>query len=430
MCDTQVIRHAGMTFFAKNSDREAAEPQYVNYFPAASGDASDFVQTTYIPVRQVPERHAVILSQPSWIWGAEMGVNEHGLVIGNEAVFTRVTDRSREALLGMDILRLALERCRTAEAAIDCIDQLLQDYGQGGAAGYRDKSFRYDNSFIIADRDQAWVLETASRHWAARRVQRCDAISNALTITTDFDRHSDGLYEFAMAHAGMKRGRSFNFARTFDTRFMKFMGRADRRRACSLESLSAMREPGLKQMADSLRRHASTGDNFARHGNADVCMHAGGLTRPSQTTGSMLVALHPDTQPEIYVTGTSAPCLSLFQPVSLQAGSAGIAAGRVENEPGLWDRFEPVHRRALLDIEYRRDLLASRNALEPLMFDRDIAVEERAARADQWHREWAERAAGAEPAYRWFSSYDRFWRENHPARTLAPAVEGGIHRQL
>ena len=69
-----------------------------------------------------------------------------------------VVDKSGKALLGMDILRLALERCRTCGEAIDCIDQLLSRYGQAGPAGYRDKNFRYDSSFIIADSDDAWTL--------------------------------------------------------------------------------------------------------------------------------------------------------------------------------------------------------------------------------------------------------------------------------
>jgi dipeptidase len=415
MCDTQVIRHGGVTYFAKNSDREPDEPQHIRYYPAVSGDTAPVVQTTYIAVEQVPDRPALVLSQPCWMWGAEMGVNEHGLVIGNEAVFTRVTARSGEALLGMDLLRLALERCRTAVEAIDCMDRLLSIYGQAGPAGYRDKTFRYDSSFIIADGDEAWVMETAGRHWAARRAARFDAISNALTITDEFERHSEGLHQFARGATGrLSDGAPLHFARAFDTRFMKTMGRAEQRRACSLGHLSALRKPDPPSMAAGLRRHASDRLDFARHGNADVCLHAGGLTRPSQTTASMLAALRPGEPPEIFVTGTSAPCLSLFQPLSFEACRRAHARQEPAVEPDLWQRFEQVHHRALFDVDFRRELTASRDAVEPRLFDADIPVEERHAAAEQWHRDWSVRAAQGRVRYRWYSTHDRFWRARRP----------------
>ena len=63
------------------------------------------LQCTDIEVEQVSKTHAVILSRPSWLWGAEMGANEHGVCIGNEAVWTKEPVREGEALLGMDLLR-------------------------------------------------------------------------------------------------------------------------------------------------------------------------------------------------------------------------------------------------------------------------------------------------------------------------------------
>ncbi len=413
MCDTQLVRHRDSTFFAKNSDREADEPQYLRYYPAAVGDRQRLLQATYIQLAQVPDRYAVILAQPSWLWGAEMGVNERGLVIGNEAVFTRLVARSGAALLGMDILRLALERCDSAPAAIECIDQLLRRHGQGGPAGYRNKKFRYDSSFIIADPMEAWVMETAGRHWVARRVTRFDAISNYLCITDDFDLHSDGLHDYAIAQRRYNGRGKLNFARAFDTRFMRFMGRAVARRACSLQRLSALHSPGLAAMAANLRSHATDHEDFAKHGNADICLHAGGMLRPSQTTGSMLVHLQPGTPPEVFVTGTSAPCLSLFKPVSFQSGATGdfVFLGETAMEQSaLWHQFERVHRRALADRVFRQRLLLSRDAVEPAMFDRSIATGERSARALEWHGRWFDEAGSAAPVSRWYSPYDRFWR--------------------
>jgi len=64
-------------------------------------------QCTYIDIPQVEHTYAVILSKPAWMWGAEMGANECGVAIGNEAVWTRLTSHGglREKLLGMDYVR-------------------------------------------------------------------------------------------------------------------------------------------------------------------------------------------------------------------------------------------------------------------------------------------------------------------------------------
>jgi dipeptidase len=79
------------------------------------------VRCTYIEIPQVAETFAVLLAKPFWIWGAEMGANEKGVTIGNEAVFTKVPMEKQPGLIGMDFLRLALERAATARFALEVI---------------------------------------------------------------------------------------------------------------------------------------------------------------------------------------------------------------------------------------------------------------------------------------------------------------------
>lgn len=58
-------------------------------------------------LEQVSHTHAVILSKPSWMWGAEMGSNEKGVAIGNVPVWTRLNGPKdmEPKLLGTDIVR-------------------------------------------------------------------------------------------------------------------------------------------------------------------------------------------------------------------------------------------------------------------------------------------------------------------------------------
>jgi secernin len=104
------------------------------------------------------------------MWGAEMGFNEHGLACGNEALFTKC-DSGVESLTGMDLVRLALERCRTALEAKDLICSLLSQYGQGGNCGF-DSRFLYSNGFLLVDRTACYVVETVGREWAWKKVTK------------------------------------------------------------------------------------------------------------------------------------------------------------------------------------------------------------------------------------------------------------------
>ena len=132
-----------------------------------------------------------VLSQPTWLWGAEHGVNAHHVAIGNEKIWgTSDPFRAEPALIGMDLVRLGLERGRSAEEAIDVMTELLERHGQGGVADSTTNE-PYWSSFLVVDPHGAWVLETCSRTWAARRTSSGGtAISNRITIRDDWDRAS------------------------------------------------------------------------------------------------------------------------------------------------------------------------------------------------------------------------------------------------
>jgi dipeptidase len=93
MCDTYValssVTKDGNIIFGKNSDRISTEAQLITYAPRTHHDQGEELKCTYLSIPQVSETAAVILSQPYWMWGAEMGANEYDVVIGNEAMATK-----------------------------------------------------------------------------------------------------------------------------------------------------------------------------------------------------------------------------------------------------------------------------------------------------------------------------------------------------
>jgi dipeptidase len=360
MCDTIVAvpptTADGAVWFGKNSDREPGEAQIVEHHPALAYSAPAKLQCTYIEIPQAQQTFETIISRPFWMWGAEMGANERGVAIGNEAVFTRLPV-PETGLTGMDLLRIALKRSSSAREALDLIARLIAQIGQGGLCGYRHRRFRYHNSFIIADPHEAWVLETADRFWVAENVRGVRTISNVLSIGREFDLIGEGTYEFAKQQGWCKSADDFDFAKAFGDPFYRVTSGGDLRRACTERRL--MQSNGKIKRGDmfaALRDHAGL-KPIAGWRMKMPCSHASWQrTRQSgQTTGSMVSCLKPGGSIH-YLTGTSSPCLSLFKPILLggELISTGPPPGEGYDDQSLFWRHERLHRLVLGSYAARR----------------------------------------------------------------------------
>lgn len=368
MCDTLCVLGDTGTLFAKNSDRPVTEAQVVEVHPrrAAAGP----LRTQYL---ELPDRGAssTLLSRPAWLWGAEHGVNEHGVAIGNEMVNTVDDPRlAPPALLGMDLVRLGLERAATADEALDVMTGLLQRHGQGGV-GDAVHEIAYWSSFLIADSTSAWVLETSGRSWAARPVDRGGAISNRLTLRRDWTRASPGVVPGTDLDDWRDRGTPTGFA---DGRLAASRAFVEQRLAAPA---SGGRSAAARAAVAHLRDHGSgpwgaPGSDGPVVGSpravgADgtgvtVCMH---IRDFEATTASMVADLPVDgSGPRRAWVALGNPCASVFVPVVTPSPTMPAASvpGVLAHEASA-RRFAALSRAAEVDVS---SLQAVRAVLAPV----------------------------------------------------------------
>jgi dipeptidase len=371
MCDTVVRVEAGRVLFAKNSDRDPNEAQSLAWHPRRQYAPGAALRCTWMSIPQAAETRAVLLSRPFWMWGAEMGANEDGVAIGNEAVFTR-QPYAGIGLTGMDLVRLALERSRTAEEACRTMTTLLETYGQGGGCGHENRSFTYHNSFLVADPSGAFVVETADREWAIEPVAGVRAISNGLTIPDFAERHADCLRS-------------------------KVSGCAIRRRRVTTLAKAA-RDTGdwFRLLRDHGEGHPFPRYSLLRGGMAAPCMHAGGILAASQTTASWVAELRPEGCRH-WVTATAAPCTGLFKPVAVERplDLGAFPADRAGDS--LWWRHERFHRVVMRDPESVLDAFAEeRDAIERAWIAAPPESQAAFVEHDRLLARWLDRVSGAE----------------------------------
>jgi CubicO group peptidase (beta-lactamase class C family)/dipeptidase len=256
-CDTWVAlsdsTRNGLVLFAKNSDRLIFSSQPLEFHPRRQWPDGSEIDLGRLSIPQVPTAYATLGSSPYWCWGYEQGINEFSVAIGNEGVDTKALAAALSEAragkgpapgpTGMDLLRLGLERGRTAREALDVITQLLEKHGQfGSGLPTMRLEGAYDNSFLIADSREAWVLETAGRRWAAKKISSGTAsISNTIGIGSSYDLASPDIKSHAVESGWWPGDKSpFHFAQAY--RNDSPVGNAKSRRAqiradCSLALL-------------------------------------------------------------------------------------------------------------------------------------------------------------------------------------------------
>src|SRR5271168_4549056 len=352
-CDTIVVlaphTRAGATLLAKNSDRPPLECQPLAQLPRRVHPDGTTVHCQYIEIPQVPETAAVIGSRPFWLWGYEHGLNEYGVAIGNEAVLTREI-LPATGLIGMDLVRLGLERSKSARAAAGVIGGLIERHGQGGSAQY-DVDFRYCGSFIIADHAEAYVLESSGHQWIARRVADRACISNRLTIGAG-DLGSPDIESYARAREWCDGEAPFDFAATYSSRRagkdksdpLNARGRLARSR----ELVSRNGRRTLREMFAILRDHGARGEippagnPATRDDSPTLCMHGS----VSATTASMVTEIPApgaDTMPVLWVS-LAAPCTSVAFPLFVGGTLPPVlaAGGEKSSSDSAWWRFRKI----------------------------------------------------------------------------------------
>jgi secernin len=370
-CDTWVVMPdasaSGHMMLAKTSDVAYFECEPLIRYEGKQHQPGEVIDLQYVTIPQVDRTYTVIGAGQFWAWGFEQGINEHGVAIGNEAVLTKQwrsdVDKAKQGgqvkrgILTINLLRLGLERSRSAREAVDVITTLLEKHGQWGSClvGYSDIDGGFDSSYIIADGNEAWILESAGRHWVAKKVTHGIAnISNYLSIRTDWDLSSKNVISNAVEKGWWPADNvaHFDFARAyndFETPLAANLIRGKRVKYLLNQRLGDIDIPWMFRVSrDHLEGTFLEGPSFnaAVPDFLTVCMHHSpanftwGIT--SATNVFVLPGKNANTIPVTY-WAANVPCCSCFVPFYIHGSNmpegvsrAGLSKGN-QTDPTTTD---------------------------------------------------------------------------------------------
>jgi len=370
----------GSTLFAQNSHRGPRDSQVLRLQIGLEHAQGEKVRTQHLELAQARQTFTVLGTQPSGRWGYTHGINEHGLAIGACDLHTRLRQPSA-GLLGTDLVRLALERSRSALQAVDLALELLERHGAGSGGAEPDG----DASLLIASASEAFLIEGAGRHWVLQELHAVRAVSDVCTVQQDWVRISRGLASQAIEQGWWPAdGSKLDFAAAVghepprEASALRRLGRA----TLLLEQQSGHIDvPFLRRLlADHYLGLPEEVDPLGEGGGpAPLCQHG---ANGRATVSSMVAALPADpAKLPLAWCAFGPPCVAVYFPVFLtgELPDAFTLSASVPIGDSIWWRSYRLHEQLRADPERVPEVCAAFDRLQ--------------ARFDQEAEEFAPRAA-------------------------------------
>ena len=120
-----------------------------------------------------------------------VGMNELGVTMSCNWMYSKEDNLPGEGVRRYAMRQLILERAKTARDAVKLVGDLIDAYGQADWGGL---------TYCLADPGEAWIVETTSKNWVARRVKDDEVlvVANRFTIGEEFDSASAALISTAV----------------------------------------------------------------------------------------------------------------------------------------------------------------------------------------------------------------------------------------
>lgn len=191
----------------KNRDLGATSLCEVSLEQAATHANNELYQAAYIDIPQAEKTYKFVGDRTAGRWGYAMGINEHQVIVADNDAPSRDTLAFNTGLHDNDVIRLTLERAKTAREGVDIVGKLVEKYGVAwGGIMYE-----------IGDPNELWVVEVTGYRWAAKKyTNTVSARSNQYQIEDDYDLSSKDLITFAEKQGWVEKGLSkINFRQTY-----------------------------------------------------------------------------------------------------------------------------------------------------------------------------------------------------------------------
>jgi len=295
----------GSTIIAKNRDLSEYEVQWLYHSPRKQYPKSAKLKLQYIEIPQTNVTWAWVGSKSyTKKWGVGMGINEWGVVVGDNDAPTREPLEGDNGLHDNDICRLILERAKTSYEGMMLTGELIEKYGHSYIG----------QIYCIADAKEVWIVECAGHHWAAIKISDGLAIrANQYQITNKWDAGSVDLVDYAISMGWCNSQEDFNFAECYSKRGYPY--RSSQVRVNRAETLLENKNGKIRKedMMEVLSDHyEGTSMYRGAHNNSlyrTICN--------KRTVSSMVAQLQPSIPSEFQVMWfcMMSPCISIYTPV-------------------------------------------------------------------------------------------------------------------